>query len=231
MLSANPLCPASPDVVWHIPKTFEPFDWFWRFNFCLEALRKLYKPRQKRIWGFNRTTLTTPSDGHADTTKHTNSLLKWVSWKFACAGCTSRIVGFPIQGILKIDAHLQNSGKSYKSMKTPERWRTSCDPCCKVPSPQSLIAMMDRYTQTNGFDSSVHTSNGSAGITDRQTHTHAHTHTPDWFYYLDRVADAGGKKGEPLWQCCIHVQRNSSNYTRIWHPQSHTMLLDVSDVL
>ncbi len=38
-------------------------------------------------------------------------------------------------------------------MKTPERWRTSRDPCCKVPSPQSPFAMMDRHTQTNGSDS------------------------------------------------------------------------------
>ncbi len=31
-------------------------------------------------------------------------------------------------------------------MKTPKRWRTSRDPCCKVPSPQSPIAVMDRHT-------------------------------------------------------------------------------------
>ena len=174
---------------------------------------------------------------------------------------------------------------SYINMKTPERWRTSRDPCCKVPSPQSPIAMMDRHTQTNGSDSNTLTayyiytkshfmisrtrtqiscmqktracarvkfmlhfvyqgqwlyskhpsetvrnhvfwpgdlelwpwpSNsasilwrcipipkfmslcqmvqpGDRWITDTQTDTHTHTHTPDWFYYLDRVADAGGK--------------------------------------
>ncbi len=65
-------------------------------------------------------------------------------------------------------------------MKTPERWRTSRDPCCNVPSPQSPIAMMDRHTQTDRH-------------THAHTHTHTHTHTPDRFYYLDRVADAGGK--------------------------------------
>ncbi len=35
-------------------------------------------------------------------------------------------------------------------MKTPESWRTSHDPCCKVPLPESPFAMMDRHTQING---------------------------------------------------------------------------------
>ncbi len=46
-------------------------------------------------------------------------------------------------------------------MKTPERWCTSRDPCCKVPSPQSPIHV---YRQTH-----THT----------YTHTHTHTHRTD----------------------------------------------------
>ncbi len=51
--------------------------------------------------------------------------------------------------------------RSFIPMKTPERWRTSRDPCYKVPSPQSPFAMMDRHTQS----------------VNRRTHTHTHTQT------------------------------------------------------
>ncbi len=68
----------------------------------------------------------------------------------------------------------------YTIMKTPEHWHTSCDPCCKVPSPQSPFAMMDQHTQT------ISTNIGSVGSTvqswerwqtDRHTHTHSHRRT------------------------------------------------------
>ncbi len=36
-------------------------------------------------------------------------------------------------------------------MKTPECWRTSRNPCFKVPSPQSPFAMMDRHTQMSSW--------------------------------------------------------------------------------
>ncbi len=41
-------------------------------------------------------------------------------------------------------------------MKTPEHWRTSHDPCCKVPSPQSPFATQTETqtdTQKDGTDS------------------------------------------------------------------------------
>ena len=60
------------------------------------------------------------------------------------------------------------------NMKTPERWRTSRDPCCKVPSPQSPIAMMDRHTQTNGY---VKRFSQETAELQTDTHTHTHTHT------------------------------------------------------
>ncbi len=80
-------------------------------------------------------------------------------------------------------------GLKYEKMKAPERLRTSRDPCCKVPSPQSPFAMMDRHPQQKLCSYIERFSRESA---ERQTDRR--THRRNRFYYLDRVADAGGKK-------------------------------------
>ncbi len=112
-------------------------------------------------------------------------------------------------------------------MKTPERWRTSRDPCCKVPSPQSPIAMMDRHTQTSGF----YTSNGSAGRplnyrqTDTHTHTRTHTHRTDSItstashytlhVFTSRISSRGDRIGAACMHICLCVCEHSQGWT-VW---------------
>ncbi len=97
----------------------------------------------------------------------------------------------PATSQLYISLHFSRSIQKVWTRKMPERWRTSHDQRCNVPSPQSPFAMTDRHTQTNGSDSITLTAYhisirshtkfrvrmSNCESTELQTDTHEHTHT------------------------------------------------------